>query len=236
VKIETAIVRGPVAATLVASAVDAAMVCVGSMGIGSRATKFIGATAAAVARSAPCPVAIIRTRDDAAWSASGDIAVVIGDSRDLDFVLQGALEEARLRNATLLALNVTSSRIRELAPQEVDRRLAEWLGRHPEVPSRVLMVPDDIPAFLAERDTPVQLTIIADGPAAQPLVPARQRQLDLRRRDHQPDGQTSPATRVPSHQGHLPVPPSIQPATMEGGDIHVIGPDRHGRAHHADGR
>jgi nucleotide-binding universal stress UspA family protein len=170
VKIETAIVRGPVAPTLAAESVDAAMVCVGSMGIGNRAMNFIGATAAAVACLAPCPVAIIRTRDDPAWSAHDDIAVVIDDSRDVDFILQRAMEEARLRNATLLVLNVTSSRIRELAPEEVDRRLAECLGRHPEVPSRVLMVPDDIPAFLAERDTPVQLTVAAGGDTAARLV------------------------------------------------------------------
>jgi hypothetical protein len=88
----------------------------------------------------------------------------------LDVVLQAALEEARLRNATLVALDVTSSRISELAPEEVDRRLSEWLGRYPDVPSRVRMVPDDIPAFLAEHDTPVQLIVTADGAAATRLV------------------------------------------------------------------
>jgi nucleotide-binding universal stress UspA family protein len=170
VKIETAIVRGPVAATLVDASADAAMVCVGSTGVGSRAMKFVGATATAVARSARCPVAIIRARDGRGWSASDQIAVVIDDPRDLDVVLQAALEEARLRNATLVALDVTSSRISELAPEEVDRRLSEWLGRYPDVPSRVRMVPDDIPAFLAEHDTPVQLIVTADGAAATRLV------------------------------------------------------------------
>jgi nucleotide-binding universal stress UspA family protein len=171
VKIETAVMRGPVAAALVAASADAAMVCVGSTGVGSRAMKFVGATADAVARSAHCPVAIIRTRDGAAWSASDQIAVVIDDPRDLDVVLQAALEEARLRNATLLALNVTSSRISELAPEEVDRRLSEWLGRYPDVSSRVRMVSDDIPAFLAEHDTPVQLIVTAGGAATRLVGP-----------------------------------------------------------------
>lgn len=170
VKIETAVVHGPVAATLVAESADAAMICVGSTGIGHRASKFVGATATAVADSAPCRVAIIRTRDGTPWSASGDIAVVVDDPSDLDVVLQVALNEAHLRNATLLALNVTSSRLHEVAPEEVDRRLADWLGRHPEVQSRVLMVPNDIPEFLAARDTPVQLMVITGGDTAARLV------------------------------------------------------------------
>jgi nucleotide-binding universal stress UspA family protein len=170
VKIETAVMRGPVAATLVDASADAAMICVGSTGVGSRAMKFVGATAAAVARSARCPVAIIRRRDGTTWSTPDHIAVVIDDPRDLDVVVGAALEEARLRNATLSALNVTSSRISELAPEEVDRRLSEWLGRYPDVSSRVRMVPDDIPAFLAEHDSPVQLIVTADGAAATRIV------------------------------------------------------------------
>ena len=170
-KIETAVVRGPVAATLVAESTDAAMVCVGSAGSERQASKFDRChSCRAVAHSALCPVAIIRSPGRRAVAVSGDIAVVVDDSADLDFVLQVALEEARLRNATLLALNVTSSRIRELAPEEVDRRLAEWLGRHPDVPAHVLMVPDDIPAFLAARDAPVQLTVSVAGDAAARLV------------------------------------------------------------------
>ncbi|WP_173010211.1 universal stress protein [Mycolicibacterium sp. P9-64] len=169
VKIETSVMRGPVAATLADTSAEAAMVCLGSMDTGSRATKFVGATAAAVARSARCPVAIVRM-PDAGSPASDQIAVVIDDPRDLDVVVAAALEEARLRNATLLALNVTSSRINELAPEEVDRRLSECLSRYPDVSSRVRMVPDDIPAFLAEHDTPVQLILTADGPAATRLI------------------------------------------------------------------
>jgi nucleotide-binding universal stress UspA family protein len=170
VKIETAVTRGPVAATLAAASADAAMICVGSTGVGSRAMKFIGATAAAVARSARCPVAIVRGRDGTTWSAPDHFAVVIDDPHDLDVVLGAALEEARLRTATLVALNVTSSRISELAPEEVDRRLSEWLGRYPDVSSRVRMVPDDIPAFLAAYETPVQLVVTADGAFATRLV------------------------------------------------------------------
>ncbi len=77
-------------------------------------------------------------------------------------------------------------------------------------------------------------------PAAQPPVPAGQLVLDLRRGDHQPHGHARPPTRDAAHPGHLPLPPDVrraptsspttatrtghhQPATVEGGDVHVIG-------------
>jgi nucleotide-binding universal stress UspA family protein len=152
VKVETAVVRGPVAATLVAESVDAAMVCVGATGNARRAGKFVGATSAAVAASARCPVAVIRSRDDAPWPSSGDVAVVIDDSPDVASVVSVALAEARLRNAALLALDVTSARRGELDPEEVDRRLADLLGRNSDVAAQA--VPNDIPAFLAARGAP----------------------------------------------------------------------------------
>ena len=81
VKIEVTVLRGPVAATLAAESTEAAMVCVGSTGSERQASKLIGAIGSAVAHSAPCPVAIIRSRDDdAPGSMSGDIAVVVDDS------------------------------------------------------------------------------------------------------------------------------------------------------------
>ena len=77
-------------------------------------------------------------------------------------------------------------------------------------------------------------------PAAQPPLPAGQLLLDLRRGDHQPDGHAGPPARDAAHPGHLPAstrsspaPTSspttaasdrnYQPATIEGGDVHVIG-------------
>ena len=47
-------------------------------------------------------------------------------------------------------------------------------------------------------------------PAAQPPLPAGQLVLDLRRGDHQPDGQAGPPARVAAHPGHLPLPPALR--------------------------
>lgn len=162
VKIETAIARGPVAATLVAESAGAALVCFGSEGSGRRATNYRGVIAAAAARLAQCPVAIIRTHDDTPRSESDDIAVIVDDAPNGGAVLEAALDEARLRNATLLALKVAPSRVGEVPPEEINRRLTEWLGRYPDVQTHTLEVPQDISPFIADRDPPVQLAVMGN--------------------------------------------------------------------------
>jgi nucleotide-binding universal stress UspA family protein len=160
VKIETAIVRGPVAATLVAESVDAELLCVGSEGLGIRLAKLRGAIAAAVAQSAQCAVAVIRTREDTPRSESDDIAVILDHPSDLGTVLPAALDEARLRNATLLVLKMAGPRINAAPPQEIDRSLTDCLSRYPDVQTHTLTVPGDVLTFLAEHDPPVQLTVM----------------------------------------------------------------------------
>lgn len=166
VKIETVIARGPVAATLVAESVDAVMLCVGSAGAGQRASKFVGATGTSVAQAAHCPVAIIRNYGDTRWSESDDIAVVVPEF-DAGAVLQMALDEARLRNATLLVLTLAQIRGSEALPDSVDRQLADALSRYPDVNIHSLLVPSDILTFLSQREPPVQLIVLGnDGGAA----------------------------------------------------------------------
>lgn len=163
VKVETAILRGPVAETLSAASADAAMVCVGSAGVDRSARKYIGATGTALARRAHCQVAIVRTGDDAGAPAPGEVAVVIDDPGEIDSVLHVALDEARLRHTALLVLNLTSWRIHEIAPEQADCHVTGWLRRYPDVPSRAVMVSDNIAAFLAQHRPPVQLTVAANS-------------------------------------------------------------------------
>ena len=172
VKVETEIMRGHVAATLVAESVGAAMICLGSAGSDLEAAKFAGTTATAVARAALTSVAIVRRRNDTKKPPDGNVAIVVDDPMDLATVVDAGLAEAALRHAGLVVLNLTSARLRELAPEDVDRRLAEALGRHPELSVRILMAPDDVATVLATPDEPVQLTVVgnAGGLAAEGLV------------------------------------------------------------------
>jgi hypothetical protein len=80
------------------------MVCVGSVGIGRIARVLVGSTAAALAHKAHCPVAITRTDHDAPALDTGWVAVVVDDSPGNDAVLEHGFREARLRNASILAL------------------------------------------------------------------------------------------------------------------------------------
>ena len=110
-----------------------------------------------------------RSQHDVARVAhvSTDIAVIVDDATDVEAVLKAALDEARLRNATLLVLKVPPPRSGEVAPDEIDRRLTVWVGRYPDVQTHTLVVPDDIPTFLAERDPPVQLTVMGNAEGAE---------------------------------------------------------------------
>ena len=101
VKIEVDITKGPPVGTLVRASRSAAMVCVGAVGSDHFQPDRVGSTAAAVATSAQCPVAVIHgfgrpTRPHAGW-----IVVEADESPDNGVVLGAAVDEARLRNAPL---------------------------------------------------------------------------------------------------------------------------------------
>jgi nucleotide-binding universal stress UspA family protein len=64
VKIETEIADGPPVRSLIRASASAAMVCVGAVGLRHFQPGRVGSTAAALAISGRCPVAIIRSRDE----------------------------------------------------------------------------------------------------------------------------------------------------------------------------
>ena len=88
VKVEAAVIRGSPEIALIAESRYAAMVCVGSMGIGRLPHVLLGSTATGPAHKAHCPVAIIRTDHDAPASDAGWVAVVVDDSPSNDAVLE----------------------------------------------------------------------------------------------------------------------------------------------------
>jgi len=106
VKVETDLVHGSPASALISESREAAMLCIGSVGIGQIARKIIGSTADALAQKAHCPVAVIRTNREAGESPSGSIAVVVEDKPGNDAVLEHGFGEALLRKAPILAMGV----------------------------------------------------------------------------------------------------------------------------------
>jgi nucleotide-binding universal stress UspA family protein len=123
VEVETVLLSGDPEQVLINESKDAALVCVGTDRRGWAADKLLGTTEAALATRAHCPVAIIRTNPDGMTAEPGVIAVVLNDEPDNDEVVRQAMEEARLRNATV---------------RQIDRRLDSWVRRYPDVPVQVV--------------------------------------------------------------------------------------------------
>jgi nucleotide-binding universal stress UspA family protein len=123
VEVETVLLSGDPVQVLINESQDAALVCVGTDRRGWAAGKLLGATEAALATRAHCPVAIIRTNPDGTPSEPGVIAVVLNDEPDNDEVVHQAMEEGRRRNATV---------------RQIDRRLDSWVRRYPDVPVQVV--------------------------------------------------------------------------------------------------
>ncbi|BBX03418.1 universal stress protein [Mycolicibacterium moriokaense] len=151
VEIQTATVSGVPGVSLVEEALDAEMLCVGSVGINRFARDVLGSTATYVATEAHCPVAIIRPQDDAHPESPDWIVVAAtGDPGD-ESVIERAMEEAKLRRAPVLMLGGTT---------ELDVIVEQWKGRYPDV--HVYPVADgaDIGRFLKTHDEWIQLVVV----------------------------------------------------------------------------
>lgn len=151
VKVETAIVTGPPAAALIAASDDAALVCVGSVGIRRFARSILGSTAAELADKAHCPVAIIRPVDAEPRHAVSWIVVADNEEPASDAVIEAALQEADLRNAPVLVVGKHGG---------VDRDVEVLRERHPGL--RIYPIGDgaDVARFLKKNDERVQLAVI----------------------------------------------------------------------------
>ncbi|KBZ62266.1 universal stress protein [Mycobacterium colombiense] len=123
VEVETVLLSGDPEQVLINESSDAALVCVGTDQRRWAIDKLLGATEAALATRAHCPVAIIRTSPDGTPAQPGVIAVVLNDEPDNEEVVHQAMEEGRRRNATV---------------RQIDRRVNSWVRRYPDVPVQVV--------------------------------------------------------------------------------------------------
>lgn len=157
-EVECDILRGSPEGILLDESRSAAMVCVGSVGIGRIARKLLGSTADAVARKALCPVAVVRT--DGHQADPGWVAVAVDDSPANDAVLEHGFREARLRRAPILALGVWRWGLGEIPYRQLEHRLGRWVSDYPEVhvmPAAARRGPAE---FLSHTQESVQLTVV----------------------------------------------------------------------------
>jgi nucleotide-binding universal stress UspA family protein len=165
VKVETDTVRGSPESALIDESRRAAMVCVGSVGIGRIASKILGSTADALAHKAHCPVAIIRYDREAADADSGYVAVVVDDSPGNDAVLEHAFRQARLRETPILAMGVWRWGLGEIPYRQLDHRLGAWVSRYPDVHVLPAAARRGAAEFLAHTPESVRLAVVGSGDA-----------------------------------------------------------------------
>jgi nucleotide-binding universal stress UspA family protein len=130
----------------------------------------VGSTAAALAVSARCPVAVIRGHDHHPRPSADDIVVEVEEAADNGGLLRAAAEEARLRGAAVRALVCrrgepgepvvadTESDRRALA--DLDRRLATWKRRYPEVRVEPVAVHRSLLEYVAGSRRGIGLVIV----------------------------------------------------------------------------
>lgn len=168
-KVETEVLWGNPLATLIELSRSAAMLCVGAIGIAHTCHRA-GSTAAALAGSAGCPVAVIRQHDDEQLDRRADTGHIVAevDARanswpDNNAVLRWAMAEAELRSAPLriIASVQPQSGAADDSPDELDRRIEHWARQHPRMSVESVAVPGSITEYLAGHAESIQLFVSA---------------------------------------------------------------------------
>lgn len=162
VDVETEVVAGPPGAALIAESATAAMICVGSVGIGRYARSIVGSTAADLAENARCPVAIIRPQADGLPIDINWIVVAFNAQPGHERVVEQAMAEAKLRGAPVLALGDRRRPTHNMR-SALDHEIELWTQRYPGV--RIYPVDDgaDVAHFLKRHDERVLLAVIGDS-------------------------------------------------------------------------
>ena len=171
VKIEIEILQATPTQALLEASRNAAMLCVGSVGLKSSGQGHVGSTAAALASAAHCPVAIVQGHDPT-LNTQRWVVVEIDECVTSDGVLRRGLEEARLRAAPLRVLSAWQSRYTDIhdcnavrngnrqAKAQIDRRLAQWRRRYPDLDVKAVAVHGNILKYLSRNTDTIQLMVV----------------------------------------------------------------------------
>lgn len=156
VRIEIEIAQERPGVALTRASASAAMVCVGAVGLHHFRPERAGSTAAAVAQSAHCPVAVIRRHGDRAGREEHWIAVDSHSSADSDAVMRTALEEARLRGLPLRAI----THGQRAGCDYPDRRLERWRRHYPDVDVEAAVSNGSLIDYLAGHGRHVRMVVV----------------------------------------------------------------------------
>lgn len=169
VKIETEVIRGAAAEILIRLSRFAAMICIGAVGAKHFQHGRIGSTAAAVAGSAHCAVAIIHGGIPAIRPNANVILAVTDDAPDYSPLLETATREAALRDAPLRVIRcwqpprsdpATTTRSDLEIQAQLDRRLAWWRARDPDLRAESVAVHGAFSDYLQTHAAQLQMVIV----------------------------------------------------------------------------
>lgn len=185
VRIEADVRSGSPTLALLEASRTAAMICIGAVGLRHFTRHRIGSTAAAVVASAHCPVAIVRGDDnDAEPAKPGWVVVEVDDTPDSAAVLQSAVAQARSRSAPLRVMGAWQSRHTDahavadgdrLVRSRLDRRIAEWKRRYPDLDVEPVVVHGSMIDYLVGNAASIQLVVVGSrntGEVCELLGPA----------------------------------------------------------------
>ncbi|NUT54150.1 MAG: universal stress protein [Saccharothrix sp.] len=159
-------VAGP-APLLVAESVDAALVVLGSRGLGGFTSLLLGSTAVAVTGRGGCPVVVVRGPDRPG-------PVVCGVAGDAPTVLAHAFEQASTRGVPLVAVHTwhappepmahaVGSDLAEHDATEggtLAARLAPWRDKYPDVPLELVIARGNPARALLDRARDASLLVV----------------------------------------------------------------------------
>jgi nucleotide-binding universal stress UspA family protein len=166
VKIEVEITQERAITSLIRASASAAMVCIGAVGAYHFQPGRVGSTAAVVAGSAHCPVAVIRGHGDRAARHADWIVVDVRGAADNGALLGIAIEEARLSHAPLRAITCrqtegASAYDDSQVRADLERRLTRWTRRYRDVRVEYEAVHGGVLDHVADNGRSVQLLVVS---------------------------------------------------------------------------
>lgn len=149
VRVETDIAQGNPAGVLEAESGDAAMICLGSSGIGRVAMALLGSTAASVAEQSRCPVAIVRSPSHAIATPNKPEWVMMPASIFVENeLIETAIMQARLLGWPVLAVGVWRPGFGDTPYSSLDVLVTQWQERFPDVHIHPVATTHDMSHFL----------------------------------------------------------------------------------------
>lgn len=171
-EVRAEIVYANAVSALVEASKQAQLVVVGSQGIGALGRLLLGSVSSALVQHAHCPVAVIRSGEDAVPDPEGAVLVGIDGSPASEAATALAFDEASRRGVDLVALHAWSDvgvfpvlgmdwHDRESQGQEVlAERLAGWQEQYPDVRVERSLVCDTPAKWLLEASERAQLVVV----------------------------------------------------------------------------